>query len=545
MSGTLAPQLRQRFFDSNGDPLASGKLYAYQAGTTTPQDTYTDQTLGTANANPVVLDANGEADVWLDPELSYKFVLKNSNDVTQWTVDAVVGLINESALITSGLQALTSPDTADLLRIQDVTAGIDRKITLGNLWKAVSTFTAGTAPIGADLLAIYDSANALAKKITLSNLITGQTEDTDPQGNDEILLYDTSAGTTKKTSVSNMPYGPNPNFVINSSFRFGQEFGQLATAITSATTPANNDDTYIADQWILLSDGNDIVDVEREYAGSQPVSGLTHLKLDVETANKKFGIIQPFEFKTSYPLRYGAGHVSLSFKAKAGPSNATLTKLRAAVLAWTGSGDSITSDCVSSWGAEGVDPTLATDWTYENTPSDLALTTSYQTFKIEGIPLDTAATQNIAIFIWADNDDSTIGDLVYVADVKLEAGTVATPYYFEPFDKDLRECERFYEKSYDLETKPGTATTSGSVTFRASGANADVPIQMKTRKRAAPTVTLYSPATGASGNWRDASAGADVSFSSGHIGEAAFEATSSGTTDGRAIQGHWVASARL
>jgi hypothetical protein len=39
----LSPLLRQRFFDSNGNPLAGGKLYSYAAGTTTPQSTYTDQ----------------------------------------------------------------------------------------------------------------------------------------------------------------------------------------------------------------------------------------------------------------------------------------------------------------------------------------------------------------------------------------------------------------------------------------------------------------------------------------------------------------------
>lgn len=76
-----------RAFDSNGDPLSGGKLYAYAAGTSTPLDTYTTRAGSVANANPVVLDANGEADVWMTPGVTYKFVLKNSSDVTQWTVD--------------------------------------------------------------------------------------------------------------------------------------------------------------------------------------------------------------------------------------------------------------------------------------------------------------------------------------------------------------------------------------------------------------------------------------------------------------------------
>lgn len=88
----LSPLLRQRFFDINGVPLAGGQLYTYAAGTTTPQTTYSNET-GTTNANPVVLDAYGYADVWLDPTLSYKFVLEDVNDNVQWTVDNVSYLV--------------------------------------------------------------------------------------------------------------------------------------------------------------------------------------------------------------------------------------------------------------------------------------------------------------------------------------------------------------------------------------------------------------------------------------------------------------------
>lgn len=90
----LAPVLKQRFFTAAGVPLAGGKLHTYAAGTTTPLATYTDYGGASANANPVILDANGECDVWLG-SLSYKFVLTDSADVTQWTVDNV----NQSTLV--------------------------------------------------------------------------------------------------------------------------------------------------------------------------------------------------------------------------------------------------------------------------------------------------------------------------------------------------------------------------------------------------------------------------------------------------------------
>lgn len=86
-----------RAFDANGDPLAGGLLYSYAAGTSTPLATYTTRAGSVANANPVVLDANGEADVWMTPGTLYKFELRNSTGVVQWTVDNYPSPADDSA----------------------------------------------------------------------------------------------------------------------------------------------------------------------------------------------------------------------------------------------------------------------------------------------------------------------------------------------------------------------------------------------------------------------------------------------------------------
>lgn len=88
----LMPFPIAKFFDANGIPLAGGKLYTYIATTTTPQATYTDADEGTPNANPQILDANGQAVVWLGVGKSYKIVLKDSTDVTLWTADKVTDI---------------------------------------------------------------------------------------------------------------------------------------------------------------------------------------------------------------------------------------------------------------------------------------------------------------------------------------------------------------------------------------------------------------------------------------------------------------------
>lgn len=86
---SLSPAPKLQFFGTDGLPLIGGKLYTYSAGTTTPIATYTDHTQNNQNTNPIILDSNGEADVWLSDSINYKFVLKTSADVLLYTVDYI------------------------------------------------------------------------------------------------------------------------------------------------------------------------------------------------------------------------------------------------------------------------------------------------------------------------------------------------------------------------------------------------------------------------------------------------------------------------
>ena len=81
MALTVMPSPLFVGIDSSGDPVPSGKLYTYTAGTTSAAGS-------TTNANPVVLNAAGMAKVYLQA-LSYKFVLHTSADVEVYTADNV------------------------------------------------------------------------------------------------------------------------------------------------------------------------------------------------------------------------------------------------------------------------------------------------------------------------------------------------------------------------------------------------------------------------------------------------------------------------
>lgn len=76
---TPIPFVKARFFDRCGKPLTDGKVYTYEANTTTPKVTYKDPYGLTPNTNPIILDAAGEADIYLDG--TYRIRITDRNDV--------------------------------------------------------------------------------------------------------------------------------------------------------------------------------------------------------------------------------------------------------------------------------------------------------------------------------------------------------------------------------------------------------------------------------------------------------------------------------
>lgn len=101
----------QQFFDDNGNPLSGGKLWSYQAGTTTPQATYTTVAGNVAHTNPIILDSAGRVatgEIWLTANSNYKFVLMSSADVLLATWDNITG-INGTGIATNAVNVAYDP----------------------------------------------------------------------------------------------------------------------------------------------------------------------------------------------------------------------------------------------------------------------------------------------------------------------------------------------------------------------------------------------------------------------------------------------------
>jgi hypothetical protein len=146
------------------------------------------------------------------------------------------------------------------------------------------------------------------------------------------------------------------------------------------------------------------------------------------------------------------------------------------------------------------------------------------------LPLNVTFTVDLAMVMALENAITT--------DTFVRAGkTIA---------EELVLCQRYYEKSYDLDTPPGTITPINSWIHRLSRTAENVIVDLSVNKRGAPnTQVFYSPATGTANRVRDGSAASDrvVTATYGGGKYIGFELTG-GVVDNQHTY-HWVVDSEL
>lgn len=130
---TLFSSPRQVALDSVGTTLPGALLYFYEAGTSTPLDTFSDVELVTAHANPVVADSGGVFPTIHMSAAYYKVILKDASDVLQWTEDDYSGVIVSDRSITFAKMAT---GTAGALISYAETTGVPAAVltVAGDVW---------------------------------------------------------------------------------------------------------------------------------------------------------------------------------------------------------------------------------------------------------------------------------------------------------------------------------------------------------------------------------------------------------------------------
>jgi hypothetical protein len=93
MPGVIATLPTQQFIN-NGEPVSGGSVQVYTANTVTPANTWQDKAQTTLNANPIVLNAQGRCNIWLQQGNVYDFVVKDSLGATLYTIEDVSGALD-------------------------------------------------------------------------------------------------------------------------------------------------------------------------------------------------------------------------------------------------------------------------------------------------------------------------------------------------------------------------------------------------------------------------------------------------------------------
>jgi hypothetical protein len=255
------------------------------------------------------------------------------------------------------------------------------------------------------------------------------------------------------------------NRLINGGMQIDQR--NSGASVSSSTGVA----TYTVDRWYVYATG---AAVTAQRITSSNTTFTSAVRITGAASNTAVSFGQRIEVQNSYDL---AGKtVTLSFYAA---SSASITLTWKAYYA--GAADNFTTQTQSNTGTQATTSTL----------------TKYSaTFT-----LPSAATTGVSIEIGvAGAFTSGTFDLT---GVQLELGSVATPFERRSFGQELVLCQRYYEKSYDVGTAPGTVTSNGAIGVFPAAYAVYFQVQFKAIKRVVATCTGYSPQTGATGkyNW--------------------------------------------
>jgi hypothetical protein len=165
---------------------------------------------------------------------------------------------------------------------------------------------------------------------------------------------------------------------------------------------------------------------------------------------------------------------------------------------------------------------------------------------------NTWASGNVKSTLGATNLIATNGATWQVTGVQLEAGDTATPFEHRSYGQELALCQRYFEKSYDLETVAGAANENGmAITWAASVSNYySFSTKFLVSKRATPTVTIYNPSSGTTSEMRNTDNGGAVTVAGiSNVGQTApfgfLYSSSAVSADGNRYSTQWTASAEL
>ena len=301
---------------------------------------------------------------------------------------------------------------------------------------------------------------------------------------------------------------------------------------TSTTLCTNGARTFLADRWCVIPTGGDIT--------------------QARSANVPSGS------RARYSLRLdgGASVTTVNVQQRLPASDIPIIKR------------TVTFQCYVSNDTGGAftpslllgTPTIADDFTTVNnrltqTLQSCADATSTQVYHTVDISGYTDIDNGLQVELQIPDGSMLAVDTVRLTEIQLSPSSSVTAFDGLTFAEELARDMMFYEKSFAYATAPAQNVGSTAGAFIGQQITAGVAtqvttsvVQFKTRKRAAPTVTLFNPSA-ANAEIRNTGAGSDWS-ASGTSSVSETQIVFSGNSAGGSAAGntaavHWTASAEL
>lgn len=353
---------------------------------------------------------------------------------------------------------------------------------------------------------------------------------TDPVGNgdDELrnlkqTLQDTFPDADKSTPIAQLKQKP-INILMNGDFTIAQRGTSIALA---------NASTYTLDRWrVDMGDGGATGTVTQGTLSDiyPTAKGRTvnYLAVDVTNASGSVTISQRVEDVRT--LAGSPAGIAFDVNLTAGRSYSVDIRQN---FGTGGSSNVVTSvgSGVTSGGWERLEFTV-------NVPN----VTGAQT-------VGTGSFIELRIFF----TDVVTNDVINLGSVQFERNEPTDFEYVDPATQ-LARCQRYYQKSYKASVVPGTASafdgalgvltnnvgTTGEI---ARGFSHTLPVTMRTE---APTITFYSPSTGASGSMQNVSDSVDVASTASAIADTGWGGRSGDAVgQNKSFRYHYTADADL
>jgi hypothetical protein len=265
----LYPSAKQVFFCNETlgfIPCAGGTVTLYNAGTTTAAPVYTDSTGTILLANPVTLDSNGSATIWLANQ-SYDVVLKDSGGVQQWKVLNVSAwaILNAQTLFLTSVTSDPAGGVAGemvyrsdipcfrvfttlwdcVAQVNATQTLINKTFNLGNNSLTATGASTGNVPRYSSISGNYQNAQLALQDVNITNsnvnpfLING----TNVAGNGIGVLanYGWSKSTGLTANLGTAVIFTNPAIGVlnsNSTYLFSCYVSVSSPATTSSTLPS-------------------------------------------------------------------------------------------------------------------------------------------------------------------------------------------------------------------------------------------------------------------------------------------------------------------